>query len=214
MNVILSGPPGSGKGTQAELLVSRYHFVHFSTGDVFRDEIAKKTSIGIMAEAYVKEGRLVPDEITLEITKNFIIKNQNHSIIFDGFPRTLPQARGLDKILSELNGQVDFVIFIELSDDEIVRRLTARRICSNCGAIYNLGFTPPKTAGVCDICQAQLIQRTDDTETVIRQRLNVYRNQTLELKSYYENSNKMHIVDGSAGRDRVHQAIIKILGLA
>ncbi|MCX7757032.1 MAG: adenylate kinase [candidate division WOR-3 bacterium] len=214
MKIILSGPPGSGKGTQADLLVTKYNFIHFSTGDVFREEIAKKTPIGITVESYVKDGRLVPDEITLEITKNFLIKNKNQNIIFDGFPRTLPQAQGLDKILLELNDRIDYIIFIDLPDNEIVERLTARRTCPNCGAIYNLNFSPPKIPDICDNCGTRLIQRPDDTEEIIRKRLLVYRNQTLELKTYYENSDRMYVIDGSLGRDRVHQEIIKILGLA
>jgi adenylate kinase len=213
MKIILSGPPGSGKGTQAELLVAKYHFLHFATGDVFREEIQKKTPIGLKAEAYVKAGKLVPDEITLEITRNFIVNNKGRNIIFDGFPRTIPQAEGLDQILADLHDRLDYIIFINLEEAEIINRLTKRRTCIQCGAIYNLDFRPPQKSGICDLCGGALIQRADDTEEVIRKRLEVYLNQTLALKAYYRNSSCMYEIDGSLGREGVHQEIVKILKL-
>ncbi|MCX8015542.1 MAG: adenylate kinase [candidate division WOR-3 bacterium] len=211
MKIILAGPPGSGKGTQAELLAKKLNFVHFSTGDVFRDQVARKTPIGIKANEYMSQGKLVPDDITLQIAKDYIISHKNQGIIFDGFPRTINQAKGLDKILSELNDRIDYIIFIELSEDEIIKRLTARRTCQQCGAIYNLDFNPPKRPGICDKCGGKLIQRPDDTEEVIRNRLVVYENQTKELKEYYRNSNKMYIIDSSIGRDKAQQKILEII---
>ncbi|MEO0075282.1 MAG: adenylate kinase [candidate division WOR-3 bacterium] len=214
MKIILIGPPGSGKGTQAELLKTKLNYAHFSTGDVFRDHLARKTEIGLRAQEYMLQGKLVPDEITLQITKEFILNNQKKGIIFDGFPRTIGQAQGLDKILAELHDQIDYIIFIELASDEIIRRLTARRTCEKCGAIYNLDFNPPKQAGICNKCGGQLIQRSDDTESVIRNRLQVYEDQTKELKDYYKNSGKMHIIDAMVGRDQVFQQILKIIQAA
>jgi adenylate kinase len=211
MKIILAGPPGSGKGTQAEILSAKLDFAHFSTGNVFRDHLARKTPIGIKANEYMIQGKLVPDDVTLQITKDFIATNTRKGIIFDGFPRTIGQARGLDKILSELNDKIDYVIFIELSDHEIIRRLTARRTCEQCGAIYNLDFNPPKQNNICDKCGGKIIQRPDDTEAVIRNRLVVYENQTKELKDYYENSGKMYVIDAFVGRDQVQSQILKII---
>ncbi|MBS4016573.1 MAG: adenylate kinase [Candidatus Latescibacteria bacterium] len=211
MKIILAGPPGSGKGTQAEILSQKLDYAHFSTGNVFRDHLARKTSIGIKANDYMKEGKLVPDDVTLQITKDFVTTNTRKGIIFDGFPRTIGQAQGLDKILTELNDKIDCVIFIELSDDEIIRRLTARRTCERCGTIYNLDFNPPKQNNICDKCGGKLLQRADDTEAVIRNRLVVYENQTKELKNYYKNSGKMHVIDAIIGRDKVQAHILKII---
>lgn len=211
MKIILAGPPGSGKGTQAEILSAKLDFAHFSTGNIFRDHITRNTDIGLKANAYMKEGKLVPDDVTLQITKCFIATNTKKGIIFDGFPRTIGQAQGLDKTLTELNDRIDYIIFIELSDDEIIRRLTARRTCTQCGAIHNLDFTPPKQKGICDKCGGKLIQRADDTESVIRNRLLVYENQTKDLKEYYKNSGKMHVIDAIIGRDRVQSEILRII---
>lgn len=211
MKIILAGPPGSGKGTQAEILSQKLDFAHFSTGNVFRDHINRKTPIGLKANEYMNQGKLVPDDITLQITKNFITTNQKKGIIFDGFPRTTGQAQGLDKILTELKDKIDYIIFIELADDEIIRRLTSRRTCEKCGAIHNLDFNPPQQNDICDKCGGKLVQRQDDTEQVIRNRLHVYENQTKELKDYYKNSGKMYVIDAIVGRDKVQEQIFKII---
>ncbi|MCX7784810.1 MAG: adenylate kinase [candidate division WOR-3 bacterium] len=211
MKIILSGPPGSGKGTQAEILAKEFDYAHFSTGDVFRDHIARKTPIGINAMQYISKGQLVPDEIVLELAKDFIKTNQKKGIIFDGFPRTIGQAQGLDRILSESNERIDLIIFIELTEVEIIKRLTARRTCRKCNAIYNLDFKPPKVAGICDICGGELYQRPDDTEEVIKDRLAVYQNQTAELKNYYKKNYPIYEIDGNLGKDKVYQEIIKLI---
>lgn len=213
MKIILAGPPGSGKGTQAEMLSAKLDFAHFSTGNVFRDHIARQTPIGIKANDFMQQGKLVPDDVTLQITKDFINTNTKPGIIFDGFPRTIGQAKGLDKILSELKDKIDYIIFIELADNEIIKRLTSRRTCEKCGAIYNLDFNPPRQNGVCDKCGGNLIQRTDDTEPVIKNRLVVYEDQTKELKEYYKNSGKMFVIDATVGRDQVQMQILKIISI-
>ncbi|MEO0092273.1 MAG: adenylate kinase [candidate division WOR-3 bacterium] len=211
MKIILSGPPGSGKGTQAEMLAKEFDYAHFSTGDIFRDHIARKTVIGVNAIQYISKGLLVPDEIVLELTKDFIKSNQKKGIVFDGFPRTIGQAKGLDRILSEINDKIDLIIFIELPESEIISRLTARRTCRKCNAIYNLDFKPPKTPGICDICGGELYQRPDDTEKIIKERLVVYQNQTAELKNYYKKNYTIYEIDGNLGKDKVYQEIIKLI---
>ncbi|MFB0510139.1 MAG: adenylate kinase [bacterium] len=209
--IVLSGPPGSGKGTQAELLCQRTGFAHFSTGDQFRFEIAQQTEIGKKVNEYVKQGTLVPDPIVLAVTKNFINHNQDKGVVFDGFPRTMVQAQGLDEVLNDNHKEVDCAIFIELALAEIIRRLTDRRVCRNCGAIYNLSFKHPKQEGICDACNGELYQRLDDQEPTIRKRHQVYEQQTQELISYYRSHNKLWTIPGEIGKDLVHERIMKIV---
>lgn len=211
MKILLSGPPGCGKGTQAELLVAKCGIAHYSTGDVFRDHIRRGTAIGIRAREYVQSGRLVPDEIVLEIARDFIVANRSRDILFDGFPRTRPQAEGLDQILSELGETLNLAIFIDLSAEEIIRRLTSRRTCRNCGAIFNLDFKPPQQSGICDICRGELYQRADDQEATIRERLSVYEQETGALKEYYRAQGKLQLLDGSVGKENLHKLIITTL---
>ena len=211
MKIVLSGPPGSGKGTQAEILSAQLDYAHFSTGNIFRDHIARKTPIGLQAQKYINNGKLVPDAVTLELTKDLLIHNLKPGIIFDGFPRTIGQALGLDKILEEWNDKISLVIFVELSTSEIIKRLTARRTCLTCNAIYNLDFKPPRKSGVCDICGDKIYQRSDDTEPVIKQRIEVYENQTKELKTYYKKSQMVYEIDGILGKDGVLKEILKLI---
>lgn len=205
--LVLLGPPGSGKGTQAELLAQRLEFSHFSTGEVFRNEIKKGTPLGKKVERFVLSGGLVPDEVVLEVVAGFVKENNNQSIVFDGFPRTVPQAEGLDKLLSHQGLELTLAVLIDLSDEEVVRRLSSRRQCAQCGKIYNLFFSPPKKDGFCDICQGELYQRDDDREETIRQRLDVYQELTAPLIEYYEQKRKLHRIDGALGRDRVFELL-------
>ncbi len=211
MKIVLSGPPGSGKGTQAEILSTQFNYAHFSTGNIFRDQIERKTSIGALARQFINQGQLVPDLVVLELTKDFLVHNQKPGIIFDGFPRTVGQAKGLDKILKEWNDKISLVIFVELPTSEIIKRLTARRTCLTCNAIYNLDFKPPRKSGVCDICSNKIFQRSDDTEPVIKQRIKVYENQTKELKTYYKKSQVVYEIDGLLGKDGVLNEILKLI---
>ncbi len=203
LRLVLLGPPGSGKGTQAELLASQLRFVHYSTGEVFREQISQGTELGRQVESYVARGALVPDEIVLAVVEEFVRQHGQQSIAFDGFPRTVPQATGLDELLKRLGAQVDRAVLIDLSDEEVVRRLSSRRQCRNCSRIYNLSFSPPINPGICDVCGGELYQRADDQEETIRSRLRIYTEQTSPLIDYYERQGKLVRLDGSLGRDRV-----------
>jgi adenylate kinase len=211
INVILIGPPGSGKGTQAELLREKNGFVHYSTGEVFRDSIARKTPVGLEVEEYVTSGKLVPDDVVLRVVNAFVAEHEGKPALFDGFPRTIPQAKGLDKVLAEYRVTVDMAVLVNLPDDEVVKRLTARRQCRKCSKIYNLSFKPSKVAGVCDDCGGELYQRKDDSEETIRGRLAVYHQQTEPVLLYYSEQGKLERIDGALGRDRVYQEILKLI---
>lgn len=214
MNLILIGPPGSGKGTQAELLREKNGFVHYSTGEVFRDHIARKSPVGAKVEEYVTSGRLVPDGVVLEVVNAFMAENIGKPILFDGFPRTIPQAEGLDRVLASHELAVDMAVLIDLPDDEVVKRLTARRQCRKCSKIYNLTFKPSKVENVCDDCGGELYQRKDDSEAVIRDRLSTYHQQTEPVLHYYSAQGRLRRIEGALGRDRVYQEIVRLIGAA
>ena len=211
INVVLLGPPGSGKGTQAELMTAKLGFVHYSTGEVFRDHIKRKTPVGLEVEEYVSAGKLVPDEVVLEVANAFVTEQVSKPVVFDGFPRTIPQAEGLDRVLDGHDQQVDYAILVDLSDDEVVKRLTARRQCRECGKIFNLTFKPPKQEGVCDECGGELYQREDDKEETIRDRLRVYHEQTEPLIEYYDGKFRLERIAGEIGRDRVFEEVSRIV---
>jgi len=211
MNVVLLGPPGSGKGTQAELMHERLGFVHYSTGDVFRDHIKRKTPVGYEVKEYVTSGRLVPDSVVIEVMNAFIAEHVGKPIVYDGFPRTIPQAEGFGRVLDGHGLKVDAVVLIDLADDEVIRRLTARRQCRKCKKIYNLTFRPSRKEGICDECGGELYQREDDKEETIRRRLDVYREQTEPLIKFYEDKFKLERIAGELGRDKVFEELKRIL---
>ena len=213
-NLVLLGPPGSGKGTQAELLRDRLGFVHYSTGDVFRDHIKRKTPVGLEVEEYVVSGKLVPDEVVLEVVNAFMTEHAGKPIVYDGFPRTVPQAEGLDRVLEGHDLAVDVAVLVELDDEEVVKRLSARRQCRKCKRIYNLTFSPSKTPGICDVCGGELYQREDDKEETIRDRLAVYHEQTEPLIDYYRERFKLERIAGEIGRDKVFEQLKQIVRTA
>lgn len=210
MILVFLGYPGSGKGTQAKMLSERKNFIHISTGDLFREEISKNSELGLKVKGYISQGKLVPDDITLKIIEDKI-QNTNSSIIFDGFPRTVAQAEGLDNMLEKFSMQVDKVIFFEVDEKEVVRRISARRFCPNCQAIYNLITNPPKIEGKCDKCGADLAIREDDKESVVMKRIEVYKDLTSPLISYYRTQGIFYIVNASLPQEEVYLQIENIL---
>lgn len=213
MNLILFGAPGAGKGTQAKKLVEKYHLKHISTGELFREEISKKTPLGNLANSYIAKGNLVPDEITVEIVKNCLAQEDNkNGFILDGFPRTLPQAECLDQICLNLNINIDYVIDIEVKGEELISRLSGRRVCKNCEASYHILLNKPKVENICDKCGGELYIRKDDDKESVIVRLNNYYRQTTPLKEHYKAKGKLLEINGQQDIDNVFKDIINKIG--
>jgi adenylate kinase len=206
MNLILLGPPGAGKGTQAVRLAERFALQHLSSGDVLRAERKSGTELGSRVAKYMDSGALVPDEIIVEVIIARVLKpTQPKGVLLDGFPRTLAQAEALDAALAKAGNKVDLVVSLVVPDEPIVDRITGRRVCPTCGAVYHVKTLPPKQAGVCDKDAAALIHRTDDTAEVVQQRLAAYHAQTRPLEAYYGGKGVMVEVDGTADVDTVFE---------
>jgi adenylate kinase len=191
MRIILLGAPGAGKGTVAELLTQKYGIKQISTGDILRSEVKNRTELGTVAEGYMNRGELVPDSLIMKIIEKRLIQDDcSRGFILDGFPRTISQAESLETILANIAKKIDVVVNLEVPEDVILKRLTSRRTCSNseCQAIYNIHTRPSKKEGVCDRCGSPTIQRDDETEEVIRQRLATYQEKTAPLLEYYKNN--------------------------
>ncbi|HCN61699.1 MULTISPECIES: adenylate kinase [Mammaliicoccus] len=212
MNIILMGLPGAGKGTQASEIVKKYPIPHISTGDMFRKAIKDETDLGKEAKSYMDGGELVPDEVTIGIVRERLAEEDaKKGFLLDGFPRTVEQADALNEILSELDRKVDAVINIEVAEEELMNRLTGRRICEVCGTTYHLVFNPPKVEGVCDLDGGKLYQREDDNPETVANRLSVNVKQTKPLLDFYENQGVLKNIDGSRQIDNVTEDVIQIL---
>lgn len=209
MNIILLGPPGAGKGTQARRLVERHRMVQLSTGDILRSEVAARSEIGVRARSVMDAGELVSDEIVVGCVSNRLDQpDVANGVIFDGFPRTVAQARALDELLAEKDMAIDAVVSIEVDDDQLVDRISGRYTCANCGEGYHDRHKPPQTAGVCDVCgSTEFKRRADDNEATVRQRLVAYHADTAPLIAYYQKMGKLKTVDGMAPIDGVSGAI-------
>lgn len=213
MNIILLGPPGAGKGTQAKRLIDKYGIPQISTGDMLRAALKEGTPLGLEAKKYMDKGALVPDTVVIGLVKERIQqKDCAKGYMLDGFPRNVSQAEALDKMLTELGQKIDAVVCIEVPNDELVARLTGRRTCRDCGAGYHVMFDPPKKEGVCDKCGGELYQRDDDNETTVKSRLEVYANQTEPLIDYYDKQGKLHRINGVGDMEVIFGRITSVLG--
>lgn len=197
MNIILMGPPGAGKGTQAKKIVALYKIPHISTGDMFREAIKEGTKLGKLAQTYIDDGHLVPDEVTIGIVKERLSKDDcAKGYLLDGFPRTIPQAEALEEMAKEIHREVSIVINIDCNKQELVRRICGRRVCKNCGAPYHVDTAKPKVEGICDLCGGPLVQRADDNEDALNVRLGHYEHQTRPLLDFYEKRHLLKNLDG------------------
>lgn len=212
MRIIFLGPPGAGKGTQSERICKDYNIVQLSTGDILRANRKMGTDLGKKAQSYMDSGALVPDELIIEMIR-VELKNPDlaNGYILDGFPRTVPQAEALDKLLEELGQKLDTVLVLEVPNEELLKRLTARRVCRTCGKSYHLIYNPPKVEGVCDVDGGELYQRDDDKEEPIMNRLKVYEAQTMPLIDYYSKKNLVDKIDGVGEIDFIYKQIQTVL---
>ena len=213
MNLILFGAPGAGKGTQAAELVKKYNLTHISTGEMFRNAIAEKSAMGELANSYISKGCLVPDDVTVEfVKKRLALEDCKNGFILDGFPRTLHQAECLDQICLESNIKIDFVIDIEVPTEELIARLSGRRVCKDCGASYHTMFNKPIVEDKCDICGGQLYTRKDDSKESVAVRLKTYQAQTTPLINYYKNKGILLEINGQQEINDVFKEIVNKLG--
>ncbi|MDH4207632.1 MAG: adenylate kinase [Anaerolineae bacterium] len=212
MNIVMLGPPGAGKGTQAALLAERLGIPHVATGDLFREALKAETELGLTAKAYMERGELVPDEVTVGMVRERLRQPDcAQGVILDGFPRTVEQAEALEGLLAEQGRAIDAVLFIDAGEDELVRRLSSRWTCRDCQAVYNVISNPPHGQGKCDICGGQLYQRADDVPETVRNRIVVYREQTSPLVDYYQAEGLLVTVKSEGGIERVQEKILEAL---
>ena len=212
MRVVLVGPPGAGKGTQAQFLASHLSIPKISTGDIFRDNVSHGTALGRRAQAYMERGDLVPDEVTIAmVTDRLADEDTQAGFLLDGFPRNVPQAETLKKLLTTWETRLDVVLELVVDDDEVVRRLSGRRTCRRCGRIWHVSFDPPSVAGICDDCGGELFQRDDDREETIRHRLEVYQEQTSPLVSFYADEGTLLGLDATGPVDEITERALSAL---
>ncbi|MEG2936348.1 MAG: adenylate kinase [Clostridium sp.] len=212
MKIILLGPPGAGKGTQAKSISNRYSIPHISTGDIFRKNISENTPLGVEAKKYIDNGQLVPDEVTINMVKDRLQQDDcKQGYLLDGFPRTVNQAQSLESFLDSINDKLDTALLIEVPMDFILERMTGRRVCPSCGASYHIKFNPP-VDGKCELCGTEVVQRKDDAVETVKERLDVYQRQTQPLIDFYKEKNLLSEVNGTKAINEVFEGICSILG--
>ena len=210
---VFAGPPGSGKGTQAKLLAPKLKVPHISLGDLLREAVRSKSKVGEIAKNYLDAGKLVPDQVAIDVAEEAVSKKEcGNGFVIDGFPRTLEQAVLFDRSLAKLKFNLKKVLYIDIPLEEILKRLTGRRSCRKCGAIYHLTFNPPKKDGICDVCGGELYQRKDDTDEVIKVRYEVYKKQTSPLIDYYNKAGKLVYINGARDVSEVFKEVSKAVG--
>ena len=213
MKIVMLGAPGAGKGTQAVMICEKYGIPHISTGDIFRSNIKNGTELGKKAKEYMDQGKLVPDELTIQLLLDRVAQDDcKNGYVLDGFPRTIPQAEVLTKALAETGSKVDYAINVDVPDENIVNRMGGRRACLNCGATYHIVFNPTKVEGKCDACGSDTVLRDDDKPETVQKRLSVYHEQTQPLIDYYKAQGILKSVDGTQPMDKVFTDIVAILG--
>ena len=212
MKIIMLGAPGAGKGTQADMICSKYNVPHISTGDIFRANIKNGTELGQKAKGYMDKGELVPDSLVVDLVIDRIHQDDcTNGYVLDGFPRTIPQAEALDAALAESGEAVDYAINVDVPDENIVTRMSGRRACVKCGATYHVKYNAPNTEGICDNCGSELIQREDDKAETVLNRLSVYHEQTQPLIDYYDGKGIVKNIDGTKDLNEVFADIVAIL---
>lgn len=213
MKIVMLGAPGAGKGTQAKMISEKYKIPHISTGDIFRANIKENTELGQKAKTYMDKGLLVPDELVVDLVVDRLAQDDAaNGYVLDGFPRTIPQAEALDAALKKIGEKLDYAIDVDVPDENIIRRMSGRRACVSCGGTYHIKYNPTKTEGICDACGGELILRDDDKPETVKQRLDVYHEQTQPLIDYYTKAGILKEVDGTVDLDAVFEAIVGILG--
>ena len=213
LNIVLLGPPGAGKGTQAELIVKKYGIPQISTGDIFRANIKNGTELGKKAKEYMDKGELVPDELVVDLVKDRLEQDDcKNGFMLDGFPRTVFQAEELTKIMEAKNLSINYVLNIDVASEKLIDRIAGRRVCKSCGATYNVNTKPTAKEGVCDACGGEVYQRADDNRETVENRINVYFAQTAPLIEYYEKAGVLATVNGDQAMDNVFSDITKVLG--
>ena len=213
MKIVMLGAPGAGKGTQADRIAAKYDIPHISTGDIFRSNIKAGTELGKKAKAFIDQGILVPDEVTIGMLLDRIAQDDcSKGYILDGFPRTIPQAESLTAALKEQGTAIDFALNVDVPDAAIVERMAGRRACLKCGATYHIVYAAPKKEGICDVCGEELVIRDDDKPETVSKRLEVYHDQTQPLIDFYSRHGVLHTIDGTQNMDKVFADICGILG--
>lgn len=212
MKIIMLGAPGAGKGTQAKKIAEKYEIPHISTGDIFRSNIKGGTELGMKAKAFMDQGALVPDELTIGMLMDRIqAADCKNGYVLDGFPRTIPQAESLTAALDAMGQKIDYAVNVDVPDENIINRMSGRRACLNCGATYHIVYNPSKVEGICDVCGDKLVLRDDDKPETVKKRLDVYHEQTQPLIEYYEKAGVLANVDGTQDMNKVFSDITALL---